>query len=90
MPPTDNKMPPDDWRRLDQDEYLKGVRVMATNYVMHDPQSDHEHCEFCGAKFSTYEGDLHAGYCTLDRYRWICPTCFEDFKDEFGWTIVSQ
>jgi hypothetical protein len=22
-----------------------------------------------------------------DNYHWVCPTCFEDFKDYFGWTI---
>jgi hypothetical protein len=24
-----------------------------------------------------------------DNYHWVCPTCFEDFKDYFGWTIAS-
>ena len=22
-----------------------------------------------------------------DNYHWVCPTCFQDFKDHFGWTI---
>jgi hypothetical protein len=22
-----------------------------------------------------------------DNYHWVCTTCFEDFKDYFGWTI---
>jgi len=22
-----------------------------------------------------------------DDYRWVCPTCVDDFKDHFGWTL---
>ena len=22
-----------------------------------------------------------------DNYHWVCPTCFDDFKEHFGWTI---
>jgi hypothetical protein len=22
-----------------------------------------------------------------DNYHWVCPTCFQDFKDHSGWTI---
>jgi len=28
---------------------------------------------------------LTEGYSTEDGYRWICKTCFADFRDRFGW-----
>lgn len=74
-----------DWRHTNQEEYLTGVTLI------HIPFSgeirDHDHCEFCGAKFSEEEGNLHQGYCTEDKYYWICPECFDDFKGEFNWIV---
>jgi hypothetical protein len=46
---------------------------------------DHDHCEFCSAKFSMMDADLHEGYVTEDGYRWICEPCFLDFAESFGW-----
>lgn len=55
---------------------------------------DHDHCEFCGAKFmapgqSEDPEVLTNGYVTVgsDADQWICETCFADFKDEFKWTV---
>jgi hypothetical protein len=31
---------------------------------------------------------LTEGYATEDNYRWICPSCFRDLKDEMGWTLA--
>ena len=55
---------------------------------------DHDHCDFCWAKFMVPEQRqqdpeiLTAGYTpALGPGRtWICPTCFEDFRERFGWT----
>ncbi len=78
-----------DWRLLDQDEYMKGEKLLKTVFNK-ETDGDHEHCEFCWAKFSAQPEDLHSGYCTLDRYRWICETCFEDFKDDFEWQVINE
>lgn len=32
---------------------------------------------------------LHEGYCTPDERRWICPTCFRDFREQFMWELVE-
>jgi hypothetical protein len=58
---------------------------------------DHDHCEFCWETFESpaaiaggRESDaISEGYATVDDDRpgWICDRCFEDFKDEFGWTV---
>lgn len=76
-----------DWRFTDQDQYLMDVRLKFCQFSKE--VRDHDHCEFCGAKFSEEPGDLHAGYCTADEYYWICRICYEDFKDLFGWEGAS-
>jgi hypothetical protein len=49
---------------------------------------DHDHCEFCGKKFSESPEDLHFGYTTLDDYYWICEPCFNDFEQMFEWKVI--
>lgn len=60
---------------------------------------DHDHCEFCGARFEEAArmaerqprdpSILTEGYVTADPEvdEWICDRCFEDFKDEFKWSV---
>lgn len=78
-----------DWRLQNQERYLKGV---ALHYAAYKPASqnwEHDHCEFCGRKFSLLPQDLNAGYCTSDEYHWICVDCYADFKEMFGWTVTT-
>lgn len=77
-----------DWRLTNQEKFLKGVSLRYDKYSPRS-RSDHEHCEFCWDKFGEGESMLHWGYCTLDKYRWICEQCYNDFKDQFEWTIVD-
>ena len=88
--PDPLRVPADDWRRLGQERYLKNKVVTFGKYTPPRPDWDHDHCEFCMAKFSLFPGDLTQGYATTDEYRWICAECFADFKDEFGWTVPSS
>jgi hypothetical protein len=30
------------------------------------------------------------GYTTEDRYRWICFQCFNDFREQFRWTVRER
>ena len=82
-----------DWRLSGQDRYLKGVELRRQKYrhFPDNPKWDHDHCKFCWAKFSLDDGpDIqHEGYCTLDEYHWICPTCFGDFQGSFEWRVVE-
>jgi len=82
----------DDWRLIGQDQYLARVRLVRKAYAARSSATDHDHCEFCGAKFMNQAapGILTEGYCTEDCYRWICADCFEDFKDQFGWLINDE
>lgn len=79
----------DDWRRQGQEKYLKGVKLVFMNYHPYRTGWDHDHCEFCGAKFSINENNLKKGYSTVDGYRWICGVCFNDFNEEFCWRIAE-
>jgi hypothetical protein len=67
------------------------------------PDDDHDHCEFCWAKFMVdpYEGAaeeiLAMGYAVQDRtadedspndHYWICSTCV--FAKRFQWTVTDE
>jgi hypothetical protein len=80
----------DDWRLAGQERYLAGAFLRWTDWQPPRSEWDHDHCEFCWAKFARPEvpDTLQAGYATLDRYRWVCPECFSDFRERFGWKVV--
>ena len=81
----------DDWRLTGQEDYLMGVTLFFKNYYDRKTTTDHDHCEFCSVKFSeSYPDTLQEGYATAGDYRWICPSCFEDFKDMFQFKTGSQ
>jgi len=82
----------DDWRLTGQEQYLAGALLEWAVWQAARPEWDHDHCEFCWVTFGgPHLGEaLHAGYATLDRYRWICPECFADFRVQFGWQILNS
>jgi hypothetical protein len=80
-----------DWRLLGQERYLTGVTLIRKRYADKLTNTDHDHCEFCGTKFSdTIPGSLIEGYTTSDDYRWICDTCYNDFKQQFKWRLTEN
>ncbi len=82
---------PDDWRLQGQEKYLFGAILSFKKYSDRKTTTDHDHCEFCWAKFSdTIPGKLTEGYTTQDDYRWICNECFIDFKDKFKFLLTSR
>lgn len=77
-----------DWRLFrEQDKYLKGVLLVEQSYKSNNPFNDHDHCEFCMAKFGKENGELKQGYSTEDNSIWICPQCYNDFKEQFEWNV---
>ena len=81
----------DDWRLNGQEEYIYGVELDRVRLRFPEPEEvDHAHCDFCWAKFSDREEDLHQGYATLDRQFIICDECFEDFKERFKWKVRNH
>jgi hypothetical protein len=82
----------DDWRLQGQEAYLAGAELCWKPYRHYSEAWDHDHCEFCWAKFAepgSLPEALHAGYATPDDYRWICKACFDDFCERFEWIVVE-
>ena len=48
-----------DWRIANQEKYLRNLNFIKRKY----DGKDHDHCEFCWAKFGFNENDLKEGYC---------------------------
>jgi hypothetical protein len=83
---------PSDWRIRNQEEYLASATLVRRRYRQYErnPNWDHDHCDFCGETFSLKDPQaIREGYSTVDEYHWICPSCFEDFKTRFRWTVVD-
>jgi hypothetical protein len=86
-----------DWRLTNQEKFLKGVPLRMSRFKVRSghPEWDHEHCDFCWAKIveekSKKDGDdlLVEAYATENRSHWVCPKCFEDFREMFQWKIIT-
>lgn len=76
-----------DWRLLNQQEYLMKAKLNKSEYKKQSDKWDHDHCAFCWDKFSENKEDLTQGYCTADQKYWICEECFNDFKEMFGFEL---
>lgn len=75
---------------MGQESYLKGRSLVKRSYVPLSETSDHEHCRFCWEKFGEHEGNLRDGYVAVDDpHIWVCPECFEDFKELFDWMLTE-
>jgi hypothetical protein len=76
-----------DWRLHGQERYLMDVQLHKATWKTPSPKWDHDHCEFCFAKFSEQDGDLHEGYSTEGGKNWVCEQCFQDFKEMFRFVV---
>lgn len=77
-----------DWRLQGQEKFLKGLRIKKMRYHAYRAEWDHDHCEFCSAKFSeTLPNCLREGYVSADNYHWICEPCFNDFRVQFKFVV---
>jgi hypothetical protein len=76
-----------DWRLQGQERFLKRADFRWATYVPYREGWDHDHCEFCGVKFSMRSDECNAGYVTKDGYHWVCERCYEDFKSLFEWKV---
>lgn len=76
----------DDYRLRDQARYLLGARLIRRPFVPDRYGWDVAHCAFCLVPFvdSARPAVMREGLVTLDGLHWICPACFEDFREGFG------
>ena len=83
----------EDWRLQGQEVAMIGLTFVRRPYKSYSKDWDHDHCAFCWAKFmeSRIEPDiLTEGYATPDSHKWVCPSCFDDFKEQFEWEVIGQ
>jgi hypothetical protein len=82
-----------DWRLMGQENWLSGRAVRQAEWSSDRPDWDHDHCAFCNAEIAEVKTDhveYTAGYVRADdNYTWICPPCFEDFRERLAWTIAA-
>lgn len=82
----------DDWRLMGQERVLQGATLYWTAYRQPSPNWDHDHCAFCWVRFMergavTPDDALQEGYCTEDRYHWVCESCAKDFVERFAFRL---
>lgn len=53
-------------------------------------ENDHEHCVMCGGKFSENASVLQTGYRTTDAAHWVCSACFDEYRAEYQWSVLSE
>ena len=71
-----------DWRLTNQMNYLFRKKILKTTYEAYRKDWQHDHCEFCSERIDETTKEV---YTTEDKYHWICPKCFHDFKKIFEW-----
>ena len=88
---------PDFWKKAyaDKNAFYQMISIEAHRFVEQMQRREeyledekiqyfwHEHCEFCWEKATTNMECVF--YCTKDMRYWVCPKCFSDFKNSFGW-----
>lgn len=79
-----------DWRLTGQEKYLSEKKLYLRVWKSKYAHSDHNHCIFCCNMFSEFPETLHEGYTTDDNRYWICPKCYDDFKDMFKWSVIDD
>lgn len=68
------------------------AHVQWTRRAYRDTAGDHAHCELCWAKLMERGAAdvLLEGYASTDGTRWLCPACFDEFKDDLGLVVTGE
>lgn len=81
----------EDWRLTGQEDYLHDRTLRHTRWTPYRAGWGHDHCEFCWAEISddaSGHRSYHEAWVTADDlYHWVCPECFEDFRQRFRWRV---
>jgi hypothetical protein len=77
-----------------QAKYLQGATLKWMPWSAHNPEWEHDHCEFCWVHFGdrVLRDDPNTqleGWTDQDSQHWVCQSCFEDFQTSFDWKIES-
>ena len=77
----------EDWRLTNQMNYLFQKELIKGSFQPYREGWEHEHCAFCSERINI---ETPEAYSTKDRYHWICPVCFHDFKELFEWKVQDK
>lgn len=77
---------------MGQEKDLLDARLKGASWKPSKPGWDHDHCAFCADEICDRPVDEHtscnaAWVDVVDEYHWVCPVCFEDFRESFRWTV---
>ena len=79
---------------MGQESYLAGRSLRFARWTPYRLGWDHDHCDFCSAEISddqTGHADFNEAWVTADDdYTWVCPKCFNDFRERFGWIAAER
>ena len=75
-----------DLREQGQEKYLSGLVFEKKRYQKYSETWEHDHCEFCNAKFSEDPSleCFHEGFSAKENYYWGCENCFDFFKEKYN------
>ena len=84
-------MEADDPRLASDNSFLADYTWQWSSWFTKRAEWDHDHCEFCGAKFMASGEDdvLQEGFMAQDGYYWICRECFDDFAETYAWKLAK-
>lgn len=73
------------------DTRLVDAKLKWRAWKMPKPTWDHDHCEFCWAKFMEpgNPDTLPEGYWVEAQDAWICKECFEKRRGDHHWVVVE-
>jgi hypothetical protein len=77
--------------------YLVGSVFTRKPYRKPSDNWDHDHCQVCWRTIAESVGEdvNHAGYASTATekwradYHWICPECFEQYREHMRWAVVT-
>lgn len=64
-------------------------RSLSEEYLKDDHCKElwERNCDFCFEKITTDNKGEY--YCSEDCYAWICPKCFNVFRDQYNWQVIE-
>lgn len=77
------------WCVEEADNNMRNHVLLKVKFSDRLTETEHEYCEFCMARFGNVNKDFKEGYRTQNYYYWVCEDCFDEYKEEYHWTVKS-
>ncbi len=81
---------PDDWRLLNDVEYLRGIWMEPTDAAdLRKYKPELKHCIFCWKQVPEPKPFWQQWYVPQDKSCAVCEDCYNDFCAAFGWKTTD-